>query len=218
MPGKGEDFSFCFEGPFHHEFSPDEREEMIQLAASAFEAAHSKLSKYVVDGAQPESKFLEQVQVLDPTNSVGCQRSLGAIDSIPGMESVSKKEWKLYVDHIGPQAVKNAKDEDGLDLKQFWKSKVDSLPELCKQSSCYCITTIGSYDVKRSFSPYAILDGKRRLLEQKTMKAFHFLNWNLRVKSVLQEEKEKVKESKKSTKKQCHEKQGIKETKCSSPQ
>ena len=60
-------------------------------------------------------------------------------------------------------------------------------------ASSYCTTTIGSYDVERSFSLYnAILDGKRRSLEQKTMKAFHFLNWNLRVRSEAGEEEEEI--------------------------
>jgi len=157
--GREEDFSFCFEG--NYKFSCEEKEEMILVATSAFEAAHSKLSKYVVDGAQPASKFLEQVRVLDPTSLVDCQRSLGSFDSIPGMESVSKEEWKLYVDHIGPQAVKNVKDGDGLDLKQFWKSKASSLPELYKLASCYCTTTVGSYDVERSFSAFLMGNGDR---------------------------------------------------------
>ena len=187
--GEEEDFSFCFEG--NYKFSCKEKEEIIQVTTAAFKAAHSKLSKYVVDGAQPASKFLEQVRVLNPVNLVDCERSQGCIDSIPGIESVPKEEWQLYVNHIGPQAVKNMKDEGELDVKQFWKSKASSLPELYKLASCYCTTTIGSYDVERSFSAYnAILDGKRRALEQNTMKAFHFLNWNLRVKSTVQEEKE----------------------------
>ena len=187
--GTAEDFSFCFEG--NHKFSSKEKAEHVKIATSAFEAAHSKLSKYMVDGAQPASKFLEQVRVLDPINLVDCERSLGLIDSIPGIESVSDEEWNLYVDHIGPQAVKSIKDEDELDLKQFWKSKANSLPELYKLASCYYTTTIGSYDVERSFSAYiAILDGKRRSLEENTMKAFHFLNWNLRVKSAVQVEQQ----------------------------
>lgn len=43
----------------------------------------------------------------------------------------------------------------------------------------------------RSFSSYnAVLGGKRRSLGQNMMKAFHFLNWNLWVKSKVQEEKQ----------------------------
>ena len=80
--------------------------------------------------------------VLDPTNLVDCQQRLSTTDSIPSMESVSKEMWRPYVDHIGPQAVKNVKDEDGQELKQFWKSKAGSLPELYKLASCYCTTTI----------------------------------------------------------------------------
>lgn len=68
---------------------------------------------YVVDGAQPASKFFEQVRVLDPTKMVVCKRSVTTIDSMPGVESVSKEEWKLYVDHLGPQAVKSLKDDEG---------------------------------------------------------------------------------------------------------
>ncbi|KAL9978037.1 hypothetical protein ACROYT_G015514 [Oculina patagonica] len=106
-------------------------------------------------------------------------------------ENGSSEEWNLYVDHIGPQAVKRIKEKVELDLKQSWKSKANSLPELYKLVSCYCTTTIGSYDVERSFSAYnAILGGKLRSLEQNTMKAFHFLNWNLRVKFTVQEEQD----------------------------
>ena len=123
-----EDFVFCFDGDF--KFPCSEEEKLIEVAKSAFQAAHSKLAKYVVDGAQPASKFLEQVRVLDPTNLVDCERNLASIDSIPGMESVSKEEWKLCVDHIGPEAVKSLKDDEELALKQFWKSKASTLPEL----------------------------------------------------------------------------------------
>lgn len=100
---KEKDLSVCFEG---YSFTRKEKEEFVQLSTSAFKAAHTKLSKYVVDGAQPASRFLEQIQVLNPTSLVNCERSLDSIDSIPGIESVSKEEWTLYVDHIGPQAVK----------------------------------------------------------------------------------------------------------------
>lgn len=58
---------------------------------SAFEATHSKLAKYVVDGAQPASKFLEPVRVLDLTNLVDCEQSLASNDSIPSMELFPKK-------------------------------------------------------------------------------------------------------------------------------
>lgn len=109
-----EDFPFCFEGDF--KFTCNEKE-LIEVARSAFEAAHSKLAKYVVNGAQPASKFLEQIRVLDPTNLLDCEQSLASIDSIPGLESVSKEEWKLYVNHLGPQAVKCLKDDEELDLK-----------------------------------------------------------------------------------------------------
>lgn len=132
-------------------FAFKEKEEIIQVATSAFKAAHFKLSKYVVDGALPASKLLEQVRVLNPINLVDYERSLGSIDSIPGMESVPKEEWKLYVDHIGPQAGKNGKDGDELELKQFWKPKASSLPELYKLASCYCTMTIGSYEVEVVF-------------------------------------------------------------------
>ncbi|KAJ7389612.1 hypothetical protein OS493_029951 [Desmophyllum pertusum] len=159
--GDEDDFSFCFRG--NYKFSCDEKEEIIQVATSAFKAAHSKLSKYVVDGAQPASKFLEQLQVrvINPINLVDCERSLGSIDSIPGMESVSKEEWKLYVDHIGPQAVKKPAIRDGDDtstMKQiFFLAKVQ----------------------------------KQNHSSRNTMKAFHFLNWNLRSEIYpVQEEKE----------------------------
>lgn len=54
-----ENFSSCIEGNL--KFACNEKEEMIEVARSAFEAAHFNVAKYVVD--EPVSKFLEQVQV-----------------------------------------------------------------------------------------------------------------------------------------------------------
>lgn len=169
--------------------SSDIREYVIDSAKSAFKAAYEKLSKYVVDGAQPAMPFFEQVRVLDPGNIVDCNRNFDSINSIPGIETVSKNEWDLYVKEIGPQAVKNLNDGEVIDLKLFWKSKAASFPALYQLASCYCTTTIGSYDVERSFSAYnAMLDTKRRSLATDSIKAFYFLNWNLRMKSALEEE------------------------------
>ena len=56
-------------------------------------------------------------------------------------------------------------------------------------ASHYCTGTLGSYDVERSFSTYnSILDPKRRNLNEQTLKALHFLNWNLKVKNSIREE------------------------------
>ena len=81
----------------------------------------SRSSRVVCVGRSSRGCSSHMKGVLDPTNLVDCQQRLSTTDSIPSMESVSKEEWRPYVDHIGSQAVKNAKDEDGLDLKQFWK-------------------------------------------------------------------------------------------------
>ncbi|KAJ7377494.1 hypothetical protein OS493_028939 [Desmophyllum pertusum] len=62
--------------------------------------------------------------------------------------------------------------------------QASNLPELYKLASCYCTTTIGSYNVERSFSAY------NKILDESTIKAFHFLNWNLRVKSSNEQERE----------------------------
>ena len=184
-----DDFSFCFENS-PYSISSDVRADVIDSAKSAFKAAYEKLSKYVVDGAQPAMPFFEQVRVLDPMNIIDCNCDHNSIDSIPGIESVSKDEWELYVKEIGPQAVKHLNDGEEIDLKLFWKSKATSLPALYQLALCYCTTTIGSYDVERSFSAYtAMLDMKRRSLATDSIKAFHFLNWNLRIKSALQEER-----------------------------
>ena len=102
---------------------------------------------------------------------------------------MTRDEWKLYANAIGPTAVKKSKD--GMDLILFWKSKAAELPELYKIASTYCTATITSCDVERSFSSYnEILDEKRRSLDPTTMKVFHFLNWNIRVKSSLEKEQE----------------------------
>ncbi|KAK3742383.1 hypothetical protein QZH41_002602 [Actinostola sp. cb2023] len=183
-----EDLGYCFKGDFN--FSSHEKKELLCLFSSAFLAAHKKLSKYVVDGAQPASKFLDQIQVLDPRNLIDVDLNFDSIDSIPGFEEVSRNEWELYVNILGPSAVKNSTDGK-VDLKLFWKSKASNLPELYNLASCYCTTTIGSYDVERSFSAYKeILGEKRRSLDESSIKAFHFLNWNLRVKSSIQQERE----------------------------
>ena len=185
-----EDVAFCFERKDIN-FTYNEKKELVCLFSSAFSAAHCKLSKYVVDGAQPASKFLDQVQVLDPRNLIDVDHVFNSIDSIPGFEAVSKDEWELYVNNIGPHAVKQSKDGN-IDLTLFWKSKASNLPELYKIASCYSTTTIRSYDVERSFSAYNdILDEKRRSLDESTIRAFHFLNWNLRMQSSIEQEKEK---------------------------
>ena len=153
--------------------------------------AHSKLEKYVVDGAQPGSNFLDQVRVLDPRNLLDMDHDFNSIDSIPGFDQVPKEEWELYVNNHGPLAVKQSKDGN-IDLMQFWKAKASTLPALYKIASCYSTTTIGSYEVERSFSAYnEILDEKRRSLDETTIRALHFLNWNLRIISSIEEEKEK---------------------------
>ena len=182
------DLGFCFEGNFT--FSCQEKKELMSLFTSAFTSAHAKLYKYVVDGAQPASKFLDQIRVLDPRNLIDTEKNFDSIDNIPGFETVSRTEWELYVNKLGPLAVKNSKDGK-VDLKLFWKSKASDLPQLYKLGSCYCTTTIGLYDVERAFSGYSeILDEKRRSLDESTIKAFHFLNWNLQLKCAIQQEKE----------------------------
>ena len=80
-----EDLDFCFEGD---NFSCEERKELVLLVNSAFTAAHNKQQKYVVAGAQPALKFLEQVRVLDPRNLVNADSTFDATDSIPGFDSL----------------------------------------------------------------------------------------------------------------------------------
>ena len=167
-----EDLEFCFDGGLTYQ----EKTELMFLFSSAFNDAHAKLYKYFVDGAQPASKLLEQIQLLDPRNLIDADQNFDSMDSIPGFEAVPRDEWNLYVNHLGPLAVKHNKDGK-FDLALFWKSKESNLPELYKLASCYCTSTIGSYDVERSFSAYKeILDEKRRSLDESTIKAFHFLN------------------------------------------
>lgn len=99
---------------------------------------------------------------------IDLEHDLSLIDSIPGIEEVPKDEWQMYVNHLGPLAVKQSKD-GSFDLTLFWMSKASALPEL-RLASCYTTTTIGSYDVKQSFSAYSeILDQKRRSLDQSTI-------------------------------------------------
>ena len=180
-----EDIDFCFTG----DFSFEEKEELVNLGNTAFTTAYVKLDKYVNGGAQPAAKFLDQIRVLDPNNLIDTGLTYDNIDSIPGFENVTRDEWKLYANAIGPTAVKKSKD--GMDLILFWKSKAAELPELYKIASTYCTATITSCDVERSFSSYnEILDEKRRSLDPTTMKVFHFLNWNIRVKSSLEKEQE----------------------------
>ena len=183
-----EDLEFCFQGD---NYSCEERKELVLLVNSAFTAAHTNLQKYVVASAQPALKFLEQVPVLDPRNLVSADITFDATDGIPGFDKVSRNEWELYVNHLGPAAVKSSRDGH-LDHVLFWKSNAADLPELLWLASCYCTATTGSYDVERAFSAYDdILDDKRRTLDQSTIKAFHFLNWNLRVQFSEEQKKDR---------------------------
>ena len=118
--------------------------------------------------------------------------NFNSIDSILGFDQVPKEEWELYVNNHGPLAVKQSKDGN-IDLMQFWKAKASTLPALYKIVPCYSTTTtIGSYEVERSFSAYnEILDEKRGSLDETTIRALHFLDWNLGIKSSIEEEKEK---------------------------
>ena len=171
-------------------FTGTEWKELISLFSSAFTAAHSKLVKYVVNGAQPASKFLDQVRVLDPRNLLDMDCDFDSIDSIIGFDEVPKEDWELYVNNRGPLAVKQTNDGI-IDSMPFWKAKASTLPALYKLASRYS-TTIGSYEVERSFSTYnKILDEKRGSLDESTIRAFHFLNWNLRIKLSIEEEREK---------------------------
>ena len=150
------DLTFCFE--VEHTFTSTERKELVSLFSSAFTTAHFKLVKYVFDGAQPASKFLDQVRLLDPRNLINMDHDFNSIDSIPGFDQVPKEEWELYINNHGPLAVKHSPDGN-IDLMLFWKTKASTLPALYKIASCYSTTTIDSYKVERSFSAYnKILD------------------------------------------------------------
>jgi len=114
--------------------------------------------------------------VLDPRNLIDMDHDFNSIDSIPGFDQVPKEEWELYVNNHGPLAVKQSKDVN-IDLMMFWKLKASTLPALYKIAPCYSTTTIGSYEVERSFLAYnEILDEKRRSLDETTIRALHFLN------------------------------------------
>lgn len=67
------------------------------LGNSAFIDAHEKLQRYVVAGAQPALKFLEQFRVLSTRNLVTSDNAFDAIDSIPRFDNVCENEWYLYV-------------------------------------------------------------------------------------------------------------------------
>jgi hypothetical protein len=167
----------------------DEQDVLERQFESAFKQAEAKLQKYIVDGGQPVSDFLKEVRVLDPRNIVSSSKRHSSYSNIPGFkDTVTNEEWQKYVNILGPDAV--SESENGkVDLKLFWKSNASELPELYKFVSCYCTGTLGSYDVERSFSSYnSILDSKRRNLNEQTLKAIHFLNWNLRVKNSITDE------------------------------
>lgn len=73
-----------------------------------------------MDGAQPALKFLQQICVLDRRNLIDVERNFDSIDSIPRFEAVTRNEWDLYVNSLGPAAVKYSRD-DSFDLTLFWK-------------------------------------------------------------------------------------------------
>ena len=142
-------------------------------------------------GHSQHQSFWTKDRVLDPRNLLDMDCDFDSIDSIPGFDEVPKEEWELYVNNHGPLAVRQSKDGN-IDLMLFWKAKVSTLPALYKLASRYSTTIIEWYKVERSFSAYnEILDEKRRSLDESTIRAFHFLNWNLRIKSPIEEEREK---------------------------
>ena len=102
-----EDLKFCFEG----DFNCKEKKELMCLFNSAFADAHAKLCKYFLDGAQPASKFLQQIRMLDPRNLIDVERNFDSTDGTPGFEAVSRNEWDLYVNSLGPAAVKYSRDD-----------------------------------------------------------------------------------------------------------
>ena len=110
-----EDLKFCFEGDFNCK-----EKELMCLFNSAFVDVHAKLCKYFVDGAQPASKFLQQIRMPDPRNLIDVEQNFDSIDGIPGFEAVSRNEWDLYVNSLGPVAVKYSRD-GSFDLTLFWK-------------------------------------------------------------------------------------------------
>ncbi|CAB3978466.1 CGG triplet repeat-binding 1 [Paramuricea clavata] len=185
----------------------DEQDVLERQFESAFKQAEAKLLLYIVDGGQPASEFLKEVRVLDPCNIVSSSKRHSSYSNIPGFkDTVTSEEWQKYVNILGPDAV--SESENGkVDLTLFWKSNnAAELPELYKFASCYCTGTLGSYDVERSFSSYnSILDSKRRNLNEQTLKAIHFLNWNLRVKNSITDESTTPKPVHEVTKKSsCH--------------
>lgn len=103
-----DDLCHCFQAPF--KFSSWEKQDLVQLVNEAFINAHDKLKKYLIDGAQPANKFLDEVRILDPRNLVQLHHDLESVDNIPGIEDVLKSEWELYVNVLGPAAVKHTKE------------------------------------------------------------------------------------------------------------
>ena len=136
--------------------------------------------------------FLHDVRILDP-------RNLGSLDttltpnSIRGIEDVPHNimETDLYAHVIGPAAMKRSTNGKA-DVQLFWKSSTSELPNLYKVASTYYTETLGSYDVECCFSNYNnILDGNwMSLAPTSSLKAYHFLNWNLQVKSTVREERQ----------------------------
>ena len=71
-----------------------------------------------MDGAQPASKFLQQIHMLDPRNLIDVECNFDSIDGIPGFEAGSRNKWDLYVNSLGPAAVKYNRD-DSFNLTLF---------------------------------------------------------------------------------------------------
>ena len=132
--------------------------------------------------------FLHDVRILDPRNLVSLDTTLTP-NCIPGIEDVPHMETDLYAHVIGPVAVKRSTNGK-VDVKLFWKSNTSELLNLYKVASIYYTETLGSYDVECCFSNYNnILDGKwMSFAPTSSLNAYHFLNWNLQVKSTVREE------------------------------
>src|SRR6266540_2800473 len=82
-------------------------------------------------------------------------------------------EWSIYYGLV------EIFEEGDLDLNQYWQEKKRSLSNLSKIALIYIWLSVSGVDVERNFSNYKrILDDKRRLLSENSIKMLNFLYYN----------------------------------------
>lgn len=161
------------------------KKSILDVVKEAFDGAEQKLDKYLTEG-QPGIKFLQQCRLFNPSRLSILAGQKDEFNSIPGfVDQVSDAEFKLYFEHLGPEAVKAA-SPGRVDMDLFWDGMADRLPIMSKFAKDYMNAVTNSAEVERSNSIYKlVLSARRRSLSERSIQALVFLYYNQRVNNGL---------------------------------